>query len=213
MDIASFIEMYFTVLLALDAGAMLALGIYDYRVGSAPALVLVPYIAFPLVLLAGLVLWYGFLPVAALIVFVVLFGALILLGIMGLLDSVVPFRLPVLMAPQLTPLGFPLLAVGVLVAYILYYIKEIRPVLCKGGLFFTTALVRREAYLTNPFIFPAGVKVEMVTDEEVEKLKRSAASGGEDCIEAYVGVPYVFIFAVGYFVAVVVPLLTNYLGL
>jgi len=192
-----------TTLLAVDALFTFVLGVKDLRETEfefyyLPLSFIVPaaiYILAPNPLL---------LAFAA--VMTVLFVALILSGRAGYMDLALALRAPfVLLTATQNAYSLVGFAAGMIAAYLLYMYRYIVPALCeKRIVVFGRVKVRKEALLMK-YIFPPDAHVEDENVEEIKKKLITALVG--KCVDAYVGVPLIFVFSVGYAVAVAVSLL------
>ncbi|MEM4430116.1 MAG: hypothetical protein QXM08_03065 [Thermofilaceae archaeon] len=101
-------------------------------------------------------------------------------------------------------------AVTMLLALIAYYRISLRPILCEPR-FFGVQLVKRE-HFTRDNVYPLGVNAEELSPEELANLKeRILRETDKECLEAWVGYPLVFLFALSYLSAVLTALTLEYL--
>jgi len=202
-----------TVIL-VDVAAMLVLGFLDLRKLSAPFMlaplyIIPPVIVYSLAIVSG-AYCFEFLLCIAVIVFLVTVVSVIGVarGELGLLDMVVPVRVPIPFLLSTSPILilYPLVMV---VAYIVYVAWRIKPYVCNPSLKTLIRLrvrVKIDEFVAHPHFFPVNVGVEEMDDNALIDYKKQvveeARKSGEKCVDAIVAVPFVWIFSLAYAVAV-----------
>lgn len=190
-------------LLLADAALLLLLGYKDLREASAHFLAVPAYLVLP-----AAILYLARRPeaIAMAATMTAVFAAMTLVGQLGYLDMVLAPRFGLLFLLPNPLVALALLVSGAAAALYLFYRLHLKPYLCGRRLLSNVALVRREALIESVFVLPAGVGVEELGDEELARRKRevyeSAVARGEECVEALVGVPWCWVFSLGYALAV-----------
>lgn len=195
------------LLITADAGFLLVLGYEDVKNYSFPVWVIPAYLVLPSILyyvleeLRGLLIILGTVITIAILVMVAM-------NMLGWGDIVLGVRVPLLI-PLMLYSKYPYLPItgfvtGVILAWYLYHVKNISPHLCRKSLFVTRAKVRRES-LMEKHIIPVNIPIE-ASDEVIEKAKKKLLSSKTECIDAYILLPFVYIFSIGYALAVILTL-------
>jgi len=183
---------------------MLYLGVKDLREFEFEIYYLPLAFVLPLLLFC---LHSNVLLVASAAVVGTIFAVLMWRGLMGYMDATLVPRIPlVLLMAQRNAFSMVGFVAGMVVAYVLYIYRYIIPALCEKrfAAAFGKIRVRREA-VSLKYIYPLDTRAE---DENLEDIKKKILeSTTERCIDAYAGIPLIFVFSVGYATTFVLSLL------
>lgn len=203
---------YLVSLLLADAAGLVLAGYYDIKKVEFSVLAIPPLLAIPLVLYYFM---WNTIPAFSLLAIAIngIFVVVMALGRMGYMDIVISVRVPFLYTlfyfanPALVLVGF---IAGTTASYLYYFAKYVAPILCPDAKPFGRVVkVKKEAIMLN-YVFPPGVSLE-ADSEKLAKVKRKMFESSSDCVDAVVGVPFIFVFSLGYAVALAVVAMANLL--
>ena len=183
-----------------DSLALLAAGVEDYRSLEVPDYMYYPLLATPF---AAYALAPGLARAALLAMAAAALAALHLARRAGKVasgDALAFVRVPAM--AYLGALSLPsaaAFAAGYLAAAATYAAR-LRGLLCGGGLPLGAARVRRERYMDR-HVFPPGAGLEDDWEAIEERKRALLESSGGECLEARLGLPFVFFFSLGYLAA------------
>lgn len=187
--------------LLADSLALLAAGVEDYRRLEVPDYMYYPLLAAPF---AAYALAPGLARAALLAMAAAALAALSLARRAGKVasgDALAFARVPAM--AYLGALALPsaaAFAAGYLAAVAATYAARLRGLLCGGGLPLGGARVRRERYMDR-YVFPPGAGLEDDWGAIEERKRALLESSGGECLEARLGLPFVFFFSLGYLAA------------
>jgi len=193
---------YVISLMLVDSAVMVLAGYHDMKRIEFSILAIPPLLAVPAFL------YYVFwnMPLFPLLAILIngIFVSLIVLGYVGLMDIVVSVRVPLIL-PLLFWFGPTVIlwfGIGSLLAYIYFYYRYVKPILCPGAsITGITTRVKKEAIALN-YVMPKGVAMD-IDPEKLAKIKKKIMMSTDNCVEAVVGFPYIFVFSLGYALALI----------
>lgn len=146
----------------------------------------------------GLIWWRNATIILIALPVTILLVALILLGYLGLADYVVAIRIPMLVYVfSQAPASAVAFIIGYLLAWLYFIVYYVRPILCPGERLLGGKVYRVKASEAwREYVLPAYAGL----NDDVEEWRRRIVKRNI-CVEAVVGVPFVFVYSAGYLAA------------